>query len=40
MKALARTMVRAGEWRRAPGPAVTNISLPWPLPGKRPAGHL
>jgi hypothetical protein len=29
MKALAKTMIRTGGWRRAPGgQAVTNISLP------------
>lgn len=31
----------SGSWlRRAPGEAVTNISLPWPPPGKRPMGVL
>ena len=40
MKALATATIRAGSWRRAPGQIVTNISLPWPLPGKMTAGHL
>jgi hypothetical protein len=40
MKALAKTMIRAGSGGGRAGQAVTNISLPWPLPGKRVAGHL
>jgi hypothetical protein len=40
MKALATPAIRAVNWRRASGRAVINISLSWPLPGKRSAGHL
>jgi hypothetical protein len=40
MKALAMATIRAGTGGGRPGQIVTNISLPWPLPGKMPAGHL